>query len=61
MTIKLCTDTFDLKDPGSLKTYLDNNINGFFNILNQSKNFDIKHFIFASTSSVYGNTKSFPT
>ena len=25
MTIKLCTDTFDLKDPGSLKTYLDNN------------------------------------
>ena len=25
------------------------------------KKFNIKHFIFASTSSVYGDTKSFPT
>ena len=33
---------------------------GFFNILEVSKNNNIKHLIYASTSSVYGNTKKFP-
>ena len=42
------------------KSYVDNNILGFFNILNLSKKYNIKHLIFASTSSVYGNTKKFP-
>ena len=41
-------------------TYLKNNINGFFNILEISKILKINHLIFASTSSVYGANKSFP-
>ena len=40
--------------------YLDTNINGFFNILDISKNYKIKHFIFASSSSVYGDQKKYP-
>tara|TARA_Y100001970_G_C14258373_1_gene877396 strand:- start:11646 stop:12617 length:972 start_codon:yes stop_codon:yes gene_type:complete len=42
------------------KTYLDNNINAFFNIIECSKNFKVKKFLFASTSSVYGDQKIFP-
>ena len=48
---------YSLKNP---KTYLDNNINGFFNILNFIKEKKVKNLIFASTSSVYGNAKKFP-
>jgi len=48
---------YSLKNP---KTYIDNNINGFFNILNFSKEKKVKNLIFASTSSVYGNAKKFP-
>ena len=42
------------------ETYLKNNIEGFFNILSASKNFSVKHLIFASTSSVYGPANIFP-
>lgn len=42
------------------ETYLKNNIEGFFNILAASKKFNIKHLIFASTSSVYGPANNFP-
>ncbi len=42
------------------QTYLKSNIIGFFNILECSKKFKIKHLIYASTSSVYGNSKKFP-
>ena len=35
--------------------YFDSNIRGFFNILELSKKYKIKHLLFASTSSVYGN------
>ena len=42
------------------KDYLNNNLVGFFNIINLSNVFKIKHFIYASTSSVYGDTKKFP-
>ena len=38
--------------------YLETNINGFFNILDVSKNYKVKHFIFASSSSVYGDQKN---
>ena len=48
---------YSVKNP---ETYLKNNIEGFFNILDLSKKFKIKHLIFASTSSVYGPSKSFP-
>ncbi len=41
--------------------YIDTNINGFFNILNCAKNYKIKHFIYASTSSVYGADIRFPS
>ncbi|OGF61542.1 MAG: capsular biosynthesis protein CpsI [Candidatus Fischerbacteria bacterium RBG_13_37_8] len=38
--------------------YLDSNIYGFINILEGCRHYQIKHFIFASSSSVYGlNTK----
>lgn len=40
--------------------YFDSNIQGFFNLIDISKNFKIKHFIYASTSSVYGNINKFP-
>ena len=43
------------------QTYLDNNIISFFNILDLARKFKIKHFIFASTSSVYGDQPKFPT
>ena len=48
---------YSIKNP---KTYLDNNIQGFFNILDSSQKFKIKHFIYASTSSVYGFQKKMP-
>ena len=44
----------------SPRVYLENNINGFFNVLEMSRMHNIKHLIFASTSSVYGDAKSFP-
>ena len=46
-----------IKSPNN---YLKNNVNGFFNIIETSKNFKIKHFIYASSSSVYGNSKKYP-
>ena len=42
------------------KAYLDSNLVGFFNILECSKKFKIKHLIYASTSSVYGNNSKLP-
>lgn len=41
-------------------TYINNNINGFFNIIDLSRIYKIKKFIYASSSSVYGNNKNFP-
>ena len=40
--------------------YLDDNIIGFFNIIDSSNDIKLKHFIYASTSSVYGNQNNFP-
>ena len=40
--------------------YMDVNINGFINILENIKNKKIKKFFFASSSSVYGDTNKFP-
>ncbi len=40
--------------------YVTNNLIGFFNILEFAKNNKIKHFIFASTSSVYGLNEKLP-
>ena len=48
---------YSFKNP---KSYFDTNISGFFNILEICKANNIKHLIFASTSSVYGDNINFP-
>jgi UDP-glucuronate 4-epimerase len=45
---------FSLKKPS---LYLKNNIEGFLNILESCREFKIKHLIYASSSSVYGNSQ----
>jgi UDP-glucuronate 4-epimerase len=40
------------------KSYVDNNLLSFFNIMEASRLCDVKHFIYASSSSVYGLNKS---
>ena len=40
--------------------YFKNNFNGFFNVLNLCVKYKINHLIFASSSSVYGNSNKFP-
>ncbi|MEW5676327.1 NAD-dependent epimerase/dehydratase family protein [Flavobacterium enshiense] len=42
------------------RDYIDNNIVGFFNILEVCRQFSIKHLVFASSSSVYGNSDEVP-
>ena len=46
-----------IKNPGD---YTRSNLVGFANILECSKNSNIKHLVFASSSSVYGDSKKFP-
>tara|TARA_A100001011_G_scaffold392898_1_gene481484 strand:- start:14590 stop:15579 length:990 start_codon:yes stop_codon:yes gene_type:complete len=41
-------------------SYIQRNIIGFFNVLDASRITKVKHLIYASTSSVYGNNKSHP-
>ena len=42
------------------KPYLQTNILGFFNVINAARIFKVDHFLYASTSSVYGDSKNFP-
>jgi UDP-glucuronate 4-epimerase len=42
------------------QVYIDSNIHGFLNILENCKKTKIKHLIFASSSSVYGNNQNIP-
>ncbi len=42
------------------RKYIDSNINGYYNVLEACKNFKIKRLIYASSSSVYGDSKKFP-
>ena len=48
---------YSLKNP---RAYLESNIDGFFNILEFIKDKKIKKFYYASSSSVYGDSKKFP-
>ena len=48
---------FSLSNP---KAYIDSNIYGFLNILEACRKFNVKHLVFASSSSVYGANKSYP-
>jgi UDP-glucuronate 4-epimerase len=42
------------------KSYFDSNIIGFQNIINAAVKYKVRKFIFASSSSVYGENKSYP-
>lgn len=42
------------------EVYIDSNINGFFNILEVCKKYQIERLVFASSSSVYGNSQKTP-
>ncbi len=42
------------------RDYIDSNIIGFYNVLEACRNFPLQHLVFASSSSVYGNTDVAP-
>jgi UDP-glucuronate 4-epimerase len=42
------------------RAYIESNIIGFFNILEQVRRHPVTHFLYASSSSVYGNRKETP-
>lgn len=42
------------------RSYFDNNLNGFFNLLECIRHFGVEHFVYASSSSVYGQNSSIP-
>ena len=42
------------------KVYIDSNISGFLNILEGCRNYKVKHLVYASSSSVYGENKKVP-
>lgn len=42
------------------KTYIDSNVLGFFNLLELTKKYNIKHIVYASSSSIYGNINKLP-
>jgi len=48
---------YSITNPAS---YIESNILGFFNILEACRNFHVQHLVYASSSSVYGNTQEVP-
>ena len=48
---------FSITNP---EEYISSNLLGFFNIINSSSKIKVKHFLFASSSSVYGDNQNFP-
>ncbi|MEL7034684.1 MAG: NAD-dependent epimerase [Cyanobacteria bacterium J06592_8] len=48
---------YSLKNPHA---YLDSNLHGFLNILEGCRQINVGHFVFASSSSVYGTNKKIP-
>jgi UDP-glucuronate 4-epimerase len=48
---------YSIENPNS---YVDSNLVGFMNVLEQCRQNGIKHFIYASSSSVYGNNEKIP-
>lgn len=48
---------YSLENP---ETYIDSNVVGFLNILECSRHHNIKHLVYASSSSVYGLNKKIP-
>lgn len=47
---------YSLENP---RAYMDTNVNGFFNILECCREFNVDRLLFASSSSVYGNSGSY--
>ena len=41
-------------------SYIENNITGFINLLDAANKYNIEHFVYASSSSVYGNRTDAP-
>lgn len=48
---------YSLENP---EAYIESNITGFLNILECCRHYPVKHLVFASSSSVYGNNKKVP-
>ncbi|MGI9463503.1 MAG: SDR family NAD(P)-dependent oxidoreductase [Aestuariivirgaceae bacterium] len=48
---------YSLEQP---RAYIETNLNGFFNIMEASKAAGVDHFVFASSSSVYGANRNQP-
>ena len=48
---------YSLENP---RAYVDSNIMGFFNILENCKQHGVDHLVYASSSSVYGNNEEIP-
>ena len=48
---------YSLENP---RSYIESNLDGFFNILEASRLHGVKNFIYASSSSVYGNNEKSP-
>ena len=48
---------YSLENPNA---YIQSNLVGFFNIIEQSKSYKVDHFYYASSSSVYGGNKKIP-
>ncbi|WP_340077605.1 NAD-dependent epimerase [Leptobacterium sp. I13] len=48
---------YSLENP---ETYIDSNISGFLNILECCRHYNVKHLVYASSSSVYGLNEEIP-
>lgn len=48
---------YSIQEP---RKYVESNISGFFNIIDNSKKYKIKRLFYASSSSVYGENSNFP-
>ena len=48
---------YSIENPHS---YIENNITGFVNLIDAAKKYKVKHFIYASSSSVYGDREDVP-
>ena len=48
---------YSLENPSA---YVDSNLSGFVNMLEMCRHHDVEHFVFASSSSVYGANKRMP-
>ena len=48
---------YSIKNPYA---YINSNLSGYGNILEMSRNYHVKHFVYASSSSVYGGNKKMP-